>query len=138
MLSLYLNSIKSNEHLDQSFFANKINATIDNGVVNNLNIIADFYETRDYTIEMDGLSSNTYTQKNGIRQGCPLSPYLFVIVMSAIFSDIRAEHTSKRMQEPIDGIHFSQVLLNFCKSLNHLVFVHYLSVSFENLKPYNF
>ena len=44
MLSLYLNSIKSNEHLDQSFL-NKINAAIDIGVVNNLNIIADFYYT---------------------------------------------------------------------------------------------
>ena len=47
MLSLYLNSIKSNEHLDQFFIANKINTSISIEIANNLNILVDFYYTGD-------------------------------------------------------------------------------------------
>ena len=40
---------------------------------------------------MDGVSSSIRTQRNGIRQGCPLSPYLFLVVMTAMFQDIHAD-----------------------------------------------
>ncbi|MAQ47745.1 MAG: hypothetical protein CMD27_02560 [Flavobacteriales bacterium] len=43
IFSLYLNSIKSNEHLNQSFISNKINTTINIKILNDLNLLADCY-----------------------------------------------------------------------------------------------
>ena len=34
-------------------------------------------------------------QKTGIRQGCPLSPYLFCVLLSAIFQDIKCKNLYK-------------------------------------------
>ena len=54
--------------------------------------------------------SSYKTQDSGIRQGCPLSPYLFSIVMSAVFQDIKAKLNTPRQLQPITGIHFAEVL----------------------------
>ena len=37
------------------------------------------YKNPKFKIELEGLESEWHTQSTGIRQGCPLSPYLFLI-----------------------------------------------------------
>eukprot|EP00975_Prorocentrum_lima_P035630 7489386-Prorocentrum_lima.AAC.1 len=39
---------------------------------------------------MHGERSEYLVQSTGIRQGCPLSPYLFLFVMTVLFEDVHA------------------------------------------------
>ncbi len=42
-------------------------------------------------VDVDGYTSDWQTQRTGIIQGCPLSPYLFLIVMTVMFFDVHQE-----------------------------------------------
>ena len=72
------------------------------------------YKKPQFKMEIEGQSSQWHTQKTGIRQGCPLSPYLFILVMTVMFADIH-----ERMHPQlwnlrtgiIDGLNFSEFFL---------------------------
>ena len=53
-----------------------------------INAINSLYSKPSFRVKIDGTKSKWYDQKSGIRQGCPLSPYLFLIVMTVIFRDV--------------------------------------------------
>ena len=77
---------------------------------NLLALIRNIYSNPQFKVCCHEGESNNFTQNAGIRQGCPLSPYLFIILMSTIFSDIRETLSSPKQQSPMTDISFSQIL----------------------------
>ena len=71
-------------------------------------VIRNLYRAPTFEVEVEGNQSNTYTQDRGIRQGCPLSPYLFVIVMACLFKDIKDEMPDRN--DLPDNVDFREVL----------------------------
>ena len=69
-------------------------------------LIQSFYSEPKFKVSMNGIDSDFKPQTAGTRPGCPLSPYLFCLVLGALFADVKAELNTPRQQQPIDGIHF--------------------------------
>ena len=46
------------------------------------------YNNPKFTVRDSGNVVNEHTQTRGLRQGCPLSPYLFGFVLSHLFKDV--------------------------------------------------
>jgi hypothetical protein len=75
-----------------------------------LALMHNFYQDPKFMVNTTEGASRYYEQESGIRQGCPLSPYLFTVVMSAMFEDFHLKLNSKQQNELIGGIEFSQIL----------------------------
>ena len=61
-----------------------------------INMIKQLYKNPKYKVEMEGYTSEWHKQHTGIRQGCPLSPYLFLVIMTIMFHDI---HQDEKLKE---------------------------------------
>ena len=58
-------------------------------------VIEAIYRNPKFAVKEMGKISSERRQHSGIRQGCPLSPYLFVIVMTVIMRDIDSQLTQE-------------------------------------------
>ena len=75
-----------------------------------VNIIEELYRHPTFKIEMENNTSQWYTQETGIRQGCPLSPYLFTVIMTCLFHDIHYRDGLRTREHRIEGTTHDQVL----------------------------
>ena len=69
-----------------------------------LQAVSAIYSERKFIVTEGGHVSDIHDQKFGISQGCPLSPFLFVIVMTVLL------HDAKRMLEIDQNISLSNQL----------------------------
>ena len=63
-----------------------------------LNIIKVIYDKPTANIILNGEKLKAFLLKSGTRQGCPLSPLLFNIVLEVLATAIRVEKAIKRIQ----------------------------------------
>ena len=56
-----------------------------------VSVIGAIYENRTFVVQDNGICSNPKTQHYGICQGCPLSPFLFIIVMTVLLHDAKED-----------------------------------------------
>jgi hypothetical protein len=68
-----------------------------------LRMIRHIYEDRMFKVVHDGCKSSCRRQQSGISQGCPLSPFLFVMLMSVITNDAIANLSTESQQQLVNG-----------------------------------
>ena len=72
-----------------------------------INAVRALYSDPQFVVKIQGTCSNWHTQHRGIRQGCPLSPYLFICVMHVLFEEIHDDANMTNSQ--LDGLDFSEL-----------------------------
>ena len=63
-----------------------------------LNIIKAIYDKPTANLILNGEKLKAFSLRSGMRQGCPLSPLLFIIVLEVLAMAIREEKEIKRIQ----------------------------------------
>ena len=75
-----------------------------------INAVAQIYTKPELNITLEGYTSKWYPQLTGIRQRCPLSPYLFTVIMSVIFDDIHCDDPNSLAKYRMIGAGFVDLL----------------------------
>ena len=92
-------------------------------------LVESLYRNPTFAVKIKGITSDHRAQERGIRQGCPLSPYLFLIVMAVMFDDIHLHCDRSIAFHLAPGVTFSEVLYaddtvlvtDNCRAMNILV-----------------
>ena len=68
------------------------------------------YNCPEFHTEIDDVKSEWKTQATGIRQGCPLSPYLFITLMTVMFYDIHEGDRLNMKRHRVTGTQADEVI----------------------------
>ena len=70
---------------------------------NIINMIRAIYLAPNCVIAEKDVTTTPRIQKTGIRQGCPLSPYLFIMLMTAVMHDVESSPTEQEFDTTSRG-----------------------------------
>ena len=70
-----------------------------------IDMISAIYDARRFVVHDNGHSSHTRPQEFGIVQGCPLSPFLFVILMSVMLHDAEEDFKNSGLMSSDEILH---------------------------------
>ena len=77
---------------------------------NILDKIKSLYSIPTFQVLQSDHSSDWQKQRTGIRQGCPLSPYLFILAMHVMFHDVKNQYHDPLHSKTFQGINFQELL----------------------------
>jgi len=75
-----------------------------------LKVINSLYTEPKFRAKFNEEVSDYKQQHSGIRQGCPLSPYLFILLMTCMFHDIHHDTDRQVLLGRVDHINFTEIL----------------------------
>ena len=75
-----------------------------------LDAIKGLYAQPEFRVKEEGAVSDWLRQDTGIRKGCPLSPYLFIIVTSVMFHRIRIRDKHRTYTDTPEIANYQEVL----------------------------
>ena len=75
-----------------------------------LDIVANFYSEPTFQAKYEEQRSEWKKQTSGIRQGCTLSPYLFILLMTVLMYDVKQHTKNKTKNCRIPGITSPEIL----------------------------
>ena len=74
-----------------------------------LNIVKPIYDKPTANIILNGKKLKAFPLRSGTRQGCPLSPLLFNMVLEVLATAIREEKKRKEIQKKKKSSHYLQM-----------------------------
>ena len=72
--------------------------------------IKELYRQPSFRVSMEDIDAEWTPQETGIRQGCPLSPYLFLIVMNCLFHDVHEQDKLNLQHQRVTGMSEDEIL----------------------------